>query len=145
MRIHTAGDDEEEAINLMPLIDMVFLLLVFFLVATTIAQEERDSEIELPTASTLAPLSAPPPQLVVNVRDDGTIKVGKQTVTMEQLGTMLKKVAQESPDKELLVRADMNSFHKYFAGVVKTARESGIGKAKIGYIIQSQPGQTPPQ
>ncbi len=144
MRIRP-DEEGEDAINLMPLIDMVFLLLVFFLVATTIAQEERDAEIDLPTASNMTALSDPPPQLVINIREDGEIKVGKQTVTMEELEVMLKKVAKDEPDKELLIRADLQSYHRYFAGVVRVARESGIGKAKIGYIIQAEPGQGLPE
>ena len=60
MRIRDTSGEEEASLNMTPLIDMVFLLLIFFLVATTFAQEERKLDIQLPATATIQPLSAPP-------------------------------------------------------------------------------------
>jgi biopolymer transport protein ExbD len=139
MRIDkSSGGMEEEGVNLMPLLDMVFLLLIFFLVATTIASEEREVEVELPGASSIQPISAPPPQLIINVLEGGSMTVSGQTVTDEQLSALLRKTATDDPNKEVLIRADLMSYHKHFASVARMCREAGIGEAKIGYILQKE-------
>ena len=49
MRIKTPQDGNEDAVNMTPMIDMVFNLLIFFLVATTLSAEEREHTVQLPT------------------------------------------------------------------------------------------------
>ncbi len=140
MRIRDLHHEEEAPINLMPLIDMVFLLLIFFLVATTIAQEEREINIQLPATADVQPISAPPKQVIINIDADGTPKVGGRAYTPDTLLTLLSEVARDQPDREVLIRADENSIHKYFAGVASACRRAGIDQVKIGYVLdQPQP------
>ena len=123
--------------NLMPLIDMVFLLLIFFLVATTFRQEELDIKAQLPGASRqVAPMSAPPPQFIVNILHDGTITVAGKTRTRQQVAQMLTKIAQTDVHRNVLVRADKRSIHAHFAWVVAQARRCGIAEVNIGYIVE---------
>ena len=90
MRIRQTNVQEDAPINLMPLLDMVFLLLIFFLIATTFAQEERDTSIQLPGTSMAEPIAAPPHQVIINIRSDGTTAVGPRThKTLESLRRIL--------------------------------------------------------
>ena len=136
MRISRKLGDEEEAINLMPLIDMVFLLLIFFLVATTIANEERELGVQLPGTSMVQPLSAPPQQLIVNILADGTLKVAGRAYERDELAKLLKRVAENESDRDVLIRADERSIHRYFAGVARLCREAGVDEFRIGYVLQ---------
>jgi len=136
MRIRETQSEEEAPINLMPLIDMVFLLLIFFLVATTFAQEERDLSIQLPGTALARPLSAPPQQLILNVQADGTVVVATRKYDMQALAELLARVARDQPEREVLIRADERSLHLYFARVASICREVGINEVKIGYIIE---------
>jgi len=136
MLIRQTNVEEEVPINLMPLIDMVFLLLIFFLIATRFAQEERDSSIQLPGTSMVQPLSAPPQQLIINIRSNGDMKVGPRVYKEEKpLREMLCRVATNEPNREILIRCDERAYHKYFAGVARICREAGIPEVKIGYIL----------
>ena len=136
MRIRQANVQEEAPINLMPLLDMVFLLLIFFLIATTFAQEERDTSIQLPGTSMAEPMSAPPQQVIINIRADGTMVIGPRTYkTLKSLGDMLTRVAREDRDREILIRCDEVALHKYFAAVVRICRQAGINEVKIGYML----------
>jgi len=136
MRIRTKFQPEAPP-NLMPLIDMVFLLLIFFLVATTFSQEEREIAAQLPAAAReINPMSAPPRQLIINILHDGTIKVSGKTVTRERISAMLAQVAGDEPDRNVMVRADKRSIHQHFAWVVSEARYRGIKEVKIGYIVE---------
>jgi biopolymer transport protein ExbD len=136
MRIKTQFQTEAPP-NLMPLIDMVFLLLIFFLVATTFHQEELDIKAQLPGASrAIKPMSAPPPQFIVNILHDGTITVSGTPKTRKQVAEMLTHIARNDPTRNVLVRADKRSIHAHFAWVVAQARQRGIAEVNIGYIVE---------
>ena len=76
MIIQANEQNASVSIELTPIIDMVFLLLIFFLVATTFHQTEREMQIALPVASSSAPISAILQELLINVDVEGKIIVG---------------------------------------------------------------------
>ena len=140
MLIRQQNVEEEPPVTLMPLIDMVFLLLIFFLVATTLAQEERDTSIQLPGTSIVQPLSAPPQQLIINIRANGDMAIGARTIKgneQQALREVLARVAKDEPNREVLIRCDEMAYHKYFAGVASICREAGIHEVKVGYVLNS--------
>ena len=134
MRIRTGGDGAEEPINMTSMMDMVFNLLIFFLVATTMAQEELDMQVKLPHSSSTRALSAPPKQLVINIQEDGTVVVSTQTYNDAALAEMLGRVARDEPDRNVLIRADKDGAFGHFAHVVDMCHQAGISEAKIGYL-----------
>ena len=82
-----AGSEEEAVVNLVPLLDVMFLLLIFFLVSTTFTKDEVDMNLVLPEARSGAPAESGN-LLVINVAQDGAITVdGRQVATMEALQT----------------------------------------------------------
>jgi len=133
VRIRDQATEGEEGVNLMPLIDMVFLLLIFFLVATTMAQEEREINVQLPAISDVVPLSAPPPQMIINIRADGTPVIARKTYTWQQLADLLARISRDEPNRKVLIRADKKSLHHYYASVVGLCIKVGISEARIGY------------
>ncbi len=135
MRIREDAQEEEAPVNLMPLIDMVFLLLIFFLVATSIHKEERDLRVLLPEAGADAPLSAESNAVVVNIRQDGTILVGQEQYSPQRLSTMLHTLAANQPGRKVLIRADKYTYHMYPAGVLEMCRRAGIHQSNIGYLV----------
>ncbi len=99
------GDDDEPVINLVPMIDMLFLLLVFFLVATTFAQQEVQMRLDLPKSVAGKPAERQPP-LVISVARDGTLVIEGRPVTADGLKQKLLAAAQRSKDQEILIRGD---------------------------------------
>jgi biopolymer transport protein ExbD len=138
-----AHEGESNPINLTSMMDMVFNLLIFFLVATTIVQEEQDLAVKLPE-TTQAPRDPanPPRQLVINIRDDGLLVVAGRSYDAAALSQMLSQVAKEQPPRNILIRADERSTFKHFASVVDLCRRSGVAEARIGYL-QQQPSAAP--
>lgn len=136
MRIRDKQDVQEEPINLLPLIDTLFFLLMFFLVGTQFKEEERDIGVQLPGLSSSQPLSALPQQLIINIREDGQAIVAGKVYGTEELGGMLKSMADSGTGREVLIRADERSMHRYFAGVAALARRAGINEVKIGYVVE---------
>lgn len=137
MRLRDPVAENEEPYNLVPLTDMVFNLLIFFMAATTFTQIERDTAVKLPSTSQARPLSAPPQQqFVINIKEDGSLVVNGQTHAAAELSQMLADVAQRDPGRNVLIRADERSTFRHFAGVADLCRRVGIAEAKIGYMKQ---------
>ncbi|MEX2186153.1 MAG: biopolymer transporter ExbD [Pirellulales bacterium] len=99
-----------DVINMTPMIDVVFQLLIFFLVATRFAEEERELEVQLPIASEARPLTARPKETLVNIDVEGRYFVGTQRVDLAGLERILARVATNNPGrKTVLIRADKRS------------------------------------
>ncbi|MDP6546624.1 MAG: biopolymer transporter ExbD [Phycisphaerae bacterium] len=129
------NEDIEAPPNLMPLIDMVFLLLIFFLVASSLNQEEYERPVQLPrTAKTDKPMSAAPQQLIINILHDGSMKVSGRTVKQKELEKILVNIAKNERERRILIRADERSKFKYFAGVLDMSRACNINPVKVGYL-----------
>jgi biopolymer transport protein ExbD len=135
MRIKDPSAYEEEPMNLLSLIDMLFFLVVFFLVATQFKEEEREVGLQLPGLASSAPLSAAPQQLIINVKADGTAVVSGKPYDAAELEKLLVGVAKVG-NRDILIRADERSLHKYFAGIASLCRKVGIGEVKIGYLLE---------
>ena len=135
MRIRDPESDTEEPINLLNLIDTLFFLLMFFLIATRFKEEERAVGIQLPQLASSQPLSAVPQQLIINIREDGTMLVANKNYNPDELLDLLTKNAA-SGNRDVLIRADERSFHRYFANVAGLCRKAGIPEVKIGYLLE---------
>jgi biopolymer transport protein ExbD len=105
MRLDRFESEAEETLNLTPLIDVVFLLLVFFLAATTFSREEVEMDLNLPEAKT-GEAAEQPKLLTINVGEDGTISVDGRTVTMEGLVQKLAAARARDQKQEVLIRGD---------------------------------------
>ena len=138
MRIRDTGSTEEEPINMTSMLDIVFNLLIFFLVATTMAQEEREINIKLPSTAKFTTLSAQPKQVIINIKEDGTRIVNTKKYDDASLRAMLAEHAKNRPDGNVLIRADERSLHLHFAGVARVCKEAGVTDLRIGYLFDSK-------
>jgi biopolymer transport protein ExbD len=105
MRLDEDDDDRSESMNLTPLVDVVFLLLVFFLAATTLAKKEVEFDLRLPEAKSGQP-GGGTRAMVVNVFADGRLVVDGREVTLEALRQKLTAAWQRDREQEVLVRGD---------------------------------------
>ncbi|MBL8733306.1 MAG: biopolymer transporter ExbD [Planctomycetes bacterium] len=105
MRLEADDDDLDGALNLTPMVDVVFLLLVFFLAATTFAREEVELDLRLPAARSGQP-GKPEQQIVVNVFADGRLSMGGREVTLEALRQKLAAAGERNRKTPVLVRGD---------------------------------------
>ena len=136
MHIRADTADDDNPINLTSMMDMVFNLLIFFLVATTIVQEEREIGLKLPETTRADAATEPPRQLIINIAADGSTLVAGRTHDTAALSQMLAGVAKERPARNVLIRADERSTFRHFADVMDLCRRMGIAEAKIGYVKQ---------
>ncbi|HID76830.1 MAG TPA: biopolymer transporter ExbD [Planctomycetaceae bacterium] len=95
------------ALSLTPLIDVIFLLLIFFLVATKFAEEERELDVQLPDATEARPQISEPRELFINIDKDGRYFVTGKILTLEELYGVLKQAWINNPGRaSVVIRAD---------------------------------------
>ena len=138
MRISDVQGEAEEPFNLVPLTDMVFNLLIFFMAATSFTQLEKEMAVQLPKTAPFQTMSAPPKQLVINIKADGSTVVAGKTYERDALAELIATTAKSDPNRAVLIRADERSIMKYFAGVAATCRRAGINELKIGLLNEQQ-------
>ena len=115
------------ALSITPLIDVVFLLLIFFLVATRFSEEERELDVVLPQASEAKPLVVKPKELFVNVTKDGKYFVGGKVLDAQGLEQALKQAWANNPGRQqVVIRADEESKTKHIAEVMNLCNKANI-------------------
>ena len=85
---------EEPQLNLTPMLDVVFNLLIFFMVGTRFADLERQFDVQLPQVSTAQPLTSLPDEIVVNVFPDGKIVVNREEISSSELLSRLTEARE---------------------------------------------------
>ncbi|MDH3561067.1 MAG: biopolymer transporter ExbD [Gammaproteobacteria bacterium] len=121
------GSDDEPEVNLTPLIDVVFLLLIFFMVSTTFEHQSR-IQIELPEAT--AEASRPDEQsLEIIIDSQGRYFIGEQQVVNTQLKTLkgaISKALGEREDIPVIIRADANTPHQAVITALDATSQLGL-------------------
>ncbi len=110
------------AINIAPLVDVVFLLVIFFAVSTTFL-ETAGLKLELPSSSSTAPRESR--ELTVLLGQDGTLSFDGEIIDREELGTRLRAALERNERKLVVLRADRGARHGEVVGVMDVIRESG--------------------
>ncbi len=118
-----------------PIIDMVFLLLIFFLVATTFHQAEREMQIALPFAKASGPISAVLKEMIINVDATGQIFVGGRAVTQEQLGQLIADAVRQNPDQKVTVRGDRNATYAHVVAALDVCKANGIQEPFLDTVL----------
>ncbi|NBD95926.1 MAG: biopolymer transporter ExbD [Gammaproteobacteria bacterium] len=135
MRLQQEEREEEPEINLTSLIDVVFLLLIFFMVSTTFERQAL-LRLDLPEAST-AETESVPDIVEFIVTDDGRLFVGDQELVDQRQATVQAAIAQrfrESPEAVLVVRADGEAPHRLVVRVLDSAAAEGIRRVSIAAV-----------
>jgi biopolymer transport protein ExbD len=140
MRIRRASESATELINISSLLDVMFILIIFFMATTTFRQEERDITINLPETGESHSLSSAPKVIVVNVRKDGSYLVGDQPTTLPELSDVIAAAIQSDPGQKVLVRGDEQALHGRVALAVAACKQAGVQEAKIGYDLNARAG-----
>jgi biopolymer transport protein ExbD len=135
MRIKDHFAEGEEGFNLVPLTDMVFNLLIFFMCATTFAQVEKDLNVKLPEATaSFRPLSAPPQQLIVNVHEDGSAWLAGRAYDLPALTEQVQAAVKRDANVSVIIRADERAIVRHFAAVAGVCRQAGVQEARLSYL-----------
>lgn len=125
MLIRNIDPHADTHIDFVPMVDVLFNLLIFFLLATSMVQTEREMRIALPHAAASGPLTVALRELVVNVDADGRAFVVGKPITDEDLGAMVKAAVAANPDQKVSVRADRTTAYANVARVLDICKGAG--------------------
>ena len=113
-------------VPLTPMIDVVFLLLCFFVTSQIFAQWETEIDIALPTAATGGMPQRLPGEVIINVLADGTAVVNGQSLGDRELRAMMDRLVQLFPGQPVLLRADKATAYEHVVRVLDTCRQADI-------------------
>jgi biopolymer transport protein ExbD len=132
MRFKSKSDDGGEVINLSSMIDVLFILIIFFMITTTFKEEEVDHLVKLPTDKRNQSLTQSKGNLIkVNIREGGEYMVMGAQMTEEQLSTWMEDEIKRKPELKVMIRCDKESKHLHLANVMSICRHIGVPEANI--------------
>ncbi len=129
-------DDERHGLSIAPLIDIVFLLLILFLVATPFYEVEKDITINLAEATEGSGRASTAEIVIVNVKKSGVFVVNERVKTLESLDELLQEAKDTNPAVSVVVRCDRHAYHKHFVRILDLCEKIGIGSVAVA-ILQS--------
>lgn len=118
--------DDVPTLNLTSLIDVLFLMIMFFMVGTRFADMERDVTVQVPRVQDRPTATAAPARRVINVYRDGRIAWERQFVTLEQLAAELAAAQRRQQGLGVVVRGDGEGSFQNVATVLNACRQAGI-------------------
>ena len=135
MNLRPGHKEESVEVNLTPLIDVVFLLLIFFMVTTTFDRHAK-LKVSLPESSQKASQQQSDP-LVLSIDAKGNYFINGRQVVNQSLDTLkqaLQKIIGENTDMALVLRADANTPHKAVVRAMDAASQLGLTKLSIATV-----------
>ena len=126
MNFRKKTKQESMSFQMAPMIDVVFLLLCFFVTTQIFSQWETEIDITLPTARTGEVPQRLPGEIIVNIFENGTAVVNGMTLEPSELGSMLQRLAELFPGQPVILRADKATDYEHVVSVLDLCRQADI-------------------
>lgn len=117
-----AGEDEIQ-VDMSPMIDMVFLLLIFFIVASIVVEEKV--RVDIPTAVYAVVPEDITGRFIISINQKEELFVGTRRVTMDEMKNLLKPQVEENPKLRVMIRADGSVKYKVTEEVMNACGDVG--------------------
>jgi biopolymer transport protein ExbD len=109
-----------------PMVDILLVILVFFIVTWNFALSENELDVRVPTATKANETQPYVGQVVINIAANGTVIVNRQPKTSQELLELLRKLSQLYPDQAIIVRGDQGVEYKHIVDVLDICRQADI-------------------
>ena len=114
-------------LSLTPLIDVVFLLLIFFLVTSEFEEEERRLDIVLPTATSAVPMTSKPREMVIDIDTQGELYLSGKATDLTELQILLEAAVSNNPTNQtVVIRADRATAFQPVVSVMDVCNRTGV-------------------
>lgn len=117
---------QHPGIQLAPLVDVLLLLLIFFLMTWNAARNENELDVKVPKANAAKEKMAPIGDVIVNVKADGNVVVNRRTLGESELTELLKGLVQLNADQAVVIRGDEAGAYKNIVNVLNICSEAGV-------------------
>jgi biopolymer transport protein ExbD len=119
-------------ISMTPMIDIVFLLIIFFLVSSHMASRETAQPIDLPSAATAVASEAVSPDATLNILSDGAMQLQGEAIQMEGLGRALQRIIEANGPMQLRIRTDRTLPYEQVEKVLTECSQAGVTDLLFG-------------
>ena len=126
MRFARKNRSRAPGLALTSMLDVIFLLLCFFVTVSVFSQWESEIAIKLPSAETAEEPNRLPGEIIVNLAKDGKVSVNGAALTLGSLQERLARVSKFYPDQAVIIRADQAVRYELLVGVIDTCRAAGV-------------------
>ena len=126
------------ALALTSMLDVIFLLLCFFVTASVFSQWESEISISLPSAASAETPGRLPGEVILNVSKEGAVTVNAKALSLDDLGSRLKKVAEFYPGQPVVIRADRETSYESLVKVIDTCRTSGVWNFSLATVEEKK-------
>lgn len=138
LRRVNSAPEEDESVDMSPMIDMVFLLLIFFIVNSNMIIVKMDSNVEVPVAKDSTKQETANGRIVINIYEDGTYKNDTGNLTFESEMDLTDYVKREKDkvdgfgyDPILHIRGDKKAVFRYCRNVIRCSAAAGVDNVKF--------------
>ena len=131
------NQDEKPAINLTPMIDIVFLLVIFFMVGTKFSEVEQQLELTVPEISGTATALPVVQRHVVAIFKDGTVSLDGELMDLLQLGAELESETERGDQVNVVIRGDAEGAFQNVATVLSVCRNAGVSDLGVSVRLAS--------
>lgn len=129
--------DDEPTLNLTAMLDVMFLLIIFFVLGARFVDDERKIGLRVPEVVDSGALTDAPARREVNVYRDGTITLDRRTVSLDELTTQLAAARRQYADLGVLVRGDARGEFQNVAAALAACKQAGV--RELGITVRSVP------
>ena len=133
-------EKESTSVQMSPLIDMVFLLIIFFMTASHMSSS-KNMDLDIPDASSGHIPKERPDRWTVNVLSDGAVFSGQTPVSLDELRQLVAARVKADPDTKVYLRADRKTPHRTVRQVMNAMAEVGVGDFIFGVFAPEGGGE----
>ena len=126
MNLRSRAIPVHPGIQLAPLVDVLLLLLIFFLLTFNAARSENELDVKVPKASAAKEKTSPIGDVVVNVKTDGNVVVNRRTLNTQELTELLKGLVQLNPEQAVVIRGDETGAYRNIVNVLNICTQAGV-------------------
>lgn len=139
MPLKVADPTSEPTLNLTPMIDIVFLLIIFFMVGTQFNEQERQYEVQVPSVSDAPPLTSRPDEIVVTVDAEGQVSIRDEQLTIDALEQRLSQARENYADQTVVVRGSGPDPYQNVMDVLAACHRAKINHISLANRVQDTP------
>lgn len=132
------GTVEEPKLDLTPMIDIVFLLIIFFMVGTQFTEMERQYDIKLPTVTDAKPLTNLPDDIIVNVQQNGDITLNGEKKSLEELESTLATAKENFPGQSVVIRGDSTGPYQNVMNILEICHRVKIRSVSLANRLRDE-------
>ncbi len=143
MNFRGKNKPESVGFQIAPMVDVVFLLLFFFMASQLFSQWEAEIDLQLPSAETATQRPREHGEIILNILKTGDITVHGQTLTTDRVRGLLDRLVRQYPGQPVLIRADAEVPYRHVVRVMDLCRQADVWNLSFAVLPATDTGGQP--